>query len=434
MTTRFGTFAALLLALAACGDQEVLLTGERLDLRGEEIATETVNRATPLPLPRAVVNADWTHVGGNTRHQQSHVALGRDLRLAWSAPIGEGNSRKHRITADPVVANGRIYTLDSRARVTATSTSGATVWSRDLTPAADRTDEASGGGLAVSGNRVYVTSGFGTLTALDAISGEPVWTQDFDAAATAAPTVSDSVVYVVTSNAIGWAIDASNGRILWQVLGSVADRGVSGGGTSPAIAGELVVFPFASGQMVSAVADVGSRAWIASVAGERLGRGFSAFTDLTGGPIVGNDSVFAGSHAGRAAAFDAVSGESRWRADEGAIGPIWLAGGSLFFVSDENRLIRLDAATGETIWAQNLPQFKRTRLTRRKATFVHRGPVLAGGRLILASDDGELRQFDPVTGNLISSMSLPDGAARNPVVAGGTMYIVAENGQLYAFR
>ena len=96
--------------------------------------------------------------------------------------------------------------------------------------------------------------------------------------------------------------------------------------------------------------------------------------------------------------------------------------------------MRLNAATGETIWTEDLPLFTRTRLKRRKATFVHFGPVLASGRLLLASDDELLRQYDPVTGDLISATPLPDGAARNPVVAGGTLYIVTENGQLHAFR
>ena len=427
------TLAALLLLLAACGDEEVILSGERLDLRGEEISSETVNRSLPLRLPAPVVNAEWTHVGGNTRHQQSHVALNRTLRQVWSVSIGEGNGRKHRLTADPVVAGGRIYTMDSRARVSALTTGGALVWSTDLTPSSDAPDEASGGGLAVAGNRVFVTSNFGVLKALDAATGEVVWSQDLEASAKGAPTVSDGVVYVVTTNAIGWALDANNGRILWQVLGTADPRSVVGG-AGPVIAGPLVIFPFSSGQMLGAVTGVGTQTWAASVAGQRLGRGFGVVSDLTGGPVYDNDTVYAGSHAGRAAAFDATTGQSRWRADEGAVSSLWLAGGSMFFVSDDNRLIRLDAATGETIWATDLPLFTRTRIKRRRDTFVHFGPVLASGRLILASDDGMLREFDPVTGSLIASTPLPDGAARNPVVAGGTMYLVTENGQLHAFR
>ncbi len=422
-----------MLGLAACAEQELLLEGERLDVRGNPVPTESVNRAAPLPLPTAVANGSWTHVGGSTRHSISHPALGANLSVAWSADIGQGNDRKHRITADPVVANGRIFTLDSRARVSATSTSGQSLWSVDLTPASDRADEGSGGGLAVEGNRVYVTNGFGELSALDAATGAIVWTHDFDAGAAAPPTVADGVVYAVTTNSVGWALSGDTGRVLWQVFGAVAPRS-STGAPSPVTAGPLVVFPFSSGQMVSAVAGTGAQAWAASVAGQRLGRASSVLTDLTGGPVFADNRIYAGSYAGRAAAFDATTGAPVWRAEEGAAGPLWLAGGSVFFVTDRNQLLRLDAATGETIWARDLPYFTRERIRRRKAVFVHHGPVLAGGRLLLASDDGVLRAFNPVDGSPLGRVELPRGAATNPVVAGRTLYVVSEGGELLALR
>ncbi len=422
-----------LLTLAACSEPELLLEGERLDVRGNPVPTETVNRALPLPLPAPQRNADWTHTGGNTRHQISHASLDPSLQIAWSAEIGEGNDRKHRITADPVVANGRVFTLDSRSRLSAFSTRGAALWSVDLTPASDNPDEGSGGGIAAVGNRVYATNGFGTLTALNATDGAVIWQQDFDAGATAAPMVEGGVVYAVTSNSTGWALSAENGRILWQVFGAVGDR-ASTGGPSPVLAGPLVVFPFSSGQMVAAVTGTGSQVWAASLAGQRLGRATGALADLTGAPIFADGRIYAGSYAGQAAAFDGTTGQRIWSAEEGAAGPLWLAGGSLFFVSDRNQLVRLDAATGETIWTRNLPLFTRERIRRRKSVFVHHGPLLASGRLILTSDDGMLRQFDPVNGDLIGSQPLPNGAARNPVVAGGTLYVVTENGQLLALR
>ena len=421
--------------LAACGEQELLLPGERLELTGEAPATleDAVNRAAPLSLPAAAVNADWTHRNGNPSHALTHPALDRVLQPVWSVRIGEGNGRKHRLTADPVVSNGRVFTLDSRARVTAVTTAGATLWTRDLTPAADRPDDASGGGIAAAGDTLYVTTGFGELTALDAATGDVRWVQELQSAATGAPTVSNGVVHVVTRNALGWAIDAGTGRILWQVVGAPSESGLAGG-PSPAIAGQLVVFPLSSGQMIAAVSGPGTQAWAASVAGERRERAFSRISDLSGDPVAVGNIIYAGNHSGRAAAFDAATGQPVWRANEGAMSPVWVAGGSVFLISDENRLIRLDAATGETIWAEDLPFFTRDRLTRRKSVYAHYGPVLAGGRLLVPSDDGQLREFDPVTGNLITSVALPRGAARNPVVAGGTLYIVTEDGTLHAFR
>ncbi|NNE88707.1 MAG: PQQ-binding-like beta-propeller repeat protein [Silicimonas sp.] len=433
MKARFiGLVGVALATLVACGDQEVILNGERLDVTGNEPAV-AINRAAPLSLPTPSVNANWTHKNGNTAHFLAHPALQRSLQPVWSTPIGEGNERKHRITADPVVASGRIYTMDSRSLVAAHTASGGTVWTRDITPATENKDDASSGGLAVAGDTLYVTSGFGFVTALNAATGAPRWTQSLDAAPMGAPTVQDGVVFLTTRDSLGWALDASTGRILWQVFGATSDSGISGG-SAPAIAGPLVVFPFPSGQMVSAVRGTGQQAWAASVAGKRLGRAFSKFTDLSGDPVVAGNVVYAGNHAGSAAAFDATTGQSLWRADEGALSPVWIAGGSVFLISDENRLVRLDAATGETIWARDLPFFTRERIKRRKGTFAHYGPVLAGGRLLVASDTGALREFDPVNGNLIGSTELPSGAARNPVVAGGTLYLVTENGTLHAFR
>ena len=429
---RLGIPVLVAMVLAACGPGEELLEGERLDIAGSP-RNVIENRASPLNLPPARANAGWTHLNGNVRHHLAHLALSRDLAPAWSVSIGQGNDRRHRITADPVIADGRVYTLDSRALVSAHTTAGALLWTQDLTPASENADEGSGGGLAVAGGAVFASSGFGTLTALEAATGDVRWVQNLESAVSGAPTVHDSVVYLVTRNSVGWAIDAENGRILWQAIGATSENGISGG-SAPVVAGSQVVFPLSSGQLVAATIGSGAQTWVASVTSETHRRAFSRFSDLTAAPVVSNGVVYAGNHSGRASAFDAGTGESVWNVDAGGLSPVWVAGGSVFLVSEENRLMRLDAATGGAIWAQELPYFTRERIARRKAIFAHYGPVLAGGHLLLASSDGLLRRFDPVSGDLAGTMALPAGAARNPVIAGETLYVVTEDGQLHAFR
>lgn len=425
--------------LASCDDGEVLLVGPREPLRpGEETLVEATalaaaNRAVPLALPAPQVNASWTHKGGSVRHSVPHPALGRTLTPVWAVDIGAGADKGHRVTADPVVAAGRVFTLDSRARVTAVTTSGAVAWVSDLTPPADRSGDASGGGLAWDAGTLYVASAFGTLTALDAATGRVRWEQDLDAAATGAPTVENGVVYVASRNAIGWAIDANDGRILWQVLGAPSASGIAGA-PAPALSESLAIFPFGSGQMLAVSKSGGGQVWAASVAGLRPGRAFSRVSDLTGDPVISGTTVYAGNHSGRTAAFELVTGTEKWSADHGAMSPVWAGGNSVFLISDENRIVRLDAATGDTVWSVDLPFFTRQRLARRKGTFAHYGPVLAGGRLVVASDDALIRQFDPADGRLIGTVELPGGAASNPVVAGGTLYVVTKTGRLIAFR
>ena len=224
MKAKTAIFAGLLAALTAgCGERDVILTGERSEIR--EGMAPFVNQVAPVndAVPR--VNAAWSQRNGGPDHKIAHPALAANLTQVLAVNIGEGDSRRARITAEPVVAGGVIYTLDARARVTATATSGAPVWAVDVTPGRDRATDASGGGVSVAGGRVFVTTGFGELTALDAATGRALWTQDLDAPGTSAPTILGDLVYVVARNSAAWALDVTTGRTQWQINGIPSARG-----------------------------------------------------------------------------------------------------------------------------------------------------------------------------------------------------------------
>jgi outer membrane protein assembly factor BamB len=133
-------------------------------------------------------------------------------------------------------------------------------------------------------------------------------------------------------------------------------------------------------------------------------------------------------------ALEIANGDRIWTATEGAVGPVWPAGGSVFMVNDLGELLRLDADDGTAIWRVQLPALVEGRERRQKTRFAHYGPVLAGGRLVVASSDGLIRQFDPTSGALVGTIEIRGGAASNPVVANGTLYVVSKRGELLAFR
>jgi outer membrane protein assembly factor BamB len=66
--------------------------------------------------------------------------------------------------------------------------------------------------------------------------------------------------------------------------------------------------------------------------------------------------------------------------------------------------------------------------------FAHHGPVLAGGRLWVASSDGALRGFDPASGALVARAEIPGGGASRPIAFGDALYVVGRGGDLHAFR
>ncbi len=421
--------------LVACSDNDVLLQGPRLDIRdGFAGAQETeVNQALPIRLTPASINTEWTHRGGGPTHRIAHPALGEALALQFAVKIGEGNDSGARITADPVVSNGMIYTVDAYARVTAVSISGETLWTRDLAPRTDNASSASGGSLAVSGGRLFVGTGYGRLTALDAASGNKLWSQDLDAPGTAAPTVAGKLVYIVASDSRAWALDVETGRIAWTADGT-APTSNFGGGAGPAIGNELAVFPFPSGEVLAAFPRGGLTRWSTVIAGQRLGHVAASVSDISADPVIDGNRVYVGNVSGRTVALDLATGERLWTLNDGATGPVWPVGGSIFLLNDLNELIRADAASGEVIWRVALPRFVSDRPKRQRDIHALYGPILAGGRLIVASSDETLREFDPVSGALLRTTDLPGGAASSPIVAGGTLYVVSTKGQLLAFR
>ncbi len=436
--------------LASCAQRELILPGERLDLRapldtgvktGEDAAKggaadaspENSNRALPIKLPAQVNHTEWPQRYGNSMHRVVHPAFSASPVHLWAASIGSGESRKYRITADPVVADGRIFTLDSRSTVMAHSAGGDSLWSADVTPASDKTGDASGGGLAVAGDTLFVTSGFGQLVALDVKTGKQRWVQKLDSSATGAPAVRDGLVYVVSRDNRAWAIEAKNGRIRWE-LPSVPAEAVMINGAAPAVTEKFVIFPFGNGELTAAFRKGGVRIWRTPVAGHRRGRVYASIRDITGDPVVVGDVVYAGNAAGRVVALKLGSGERIWTADEGTYSPVWPTGGSVFLVSDQDELVRLDSATGEKIWSVQMPYFTKEKPKKWKTITAHYGPVLAGGRLIVASSDGLIRAFDPTDGSLMATYDLPGGATTNPVIVNGTLYVVSTKGQLHAFR
>ena len=429
------------LGLAGC-ERETILPGERFSI-DTPLADVLSGNAAPalaeadapraISLPGIVRTATWEQRGYNSANRTPHASLAATLTPVWSADIGSGNSRRNRITADPVSDGARVFAMDATAGVSAIDlATGGTVWSADLQPGFDRGGSVSGGGLALSGGTLYVTTGFGELIALDPASGAVRWRQRLDAGI-GAPTVSGDTVYIVSRNNQAWALEASNGRLVWQVPATTTEPLLSGA-AAPAVTNRITVFPFGSGELAGTLRRSGAALWTTTVSGGRSGAAYANINDVTSDPVVVGGRIYAGNQSGRVVAIDAGTGSRVWTAEEGAYSPVLATGGDLFFVSDRNELIRLDADSGARIWGTELPLYVNDRERRRRAVYTHYGPILAGGRLVVASGDGNIRFFSPESGQLIGAVEMRDGAAAHPIVVNDILLVVTDGGRLEAFR
>ena len=180
-----GLIAALAAGLAGCGGGSLTDISKKLEnpfakkekpLPGERIAVITDPTLTeldsagagPVSLPQQQANASWSQPGGTPSNNPGHLALSGDVRKVWSADAGTGSSSSGRLSAVPVVADGKVFTLDAAGRVSAfSSASGAKLWATSVTPENEKSKEGFGGGLALDGGRLYVATGYGTVVCLD---------------------------------------------------------------------------------------------------------------------------------------------------------------------------------------------------------------------------------------------------------------------------
>lgn len=428
-----GFIALALGALASCkGNNNTILPGERVSMRPQE-QLNVANVVAGISLGAPVSNASWLQESFNASHLVPHLALSATPSLRWSVDIGKGNSDRSRITSAPVIAGGVVYTLDAGGQVSASlAENGSTVWQADITPLGEQSGaEGFGGGLALDGRSLYVTTGFGELLSLATDTGSVNWRYGFDAPLRGGPTVSAGRVFVMASNDVAIAIDGARGKLSWRMPGPQTTGPVTMGGSSPAVSGQNVVLPFSSGRSIGATTG-GTGRWSGDVNQARLSDVRAQIGGLPGAPVIAGGRAYVANAGGQIAALQLTTGAESWVVPVGATGTAAVIGGSLFIVSDTSQLLRINATSGQVIWAVQLPEFEKP--TRRRGFIAHYGPVVAGGQVIVAGTDGQLRFFDPQSGTARHSVALPGGAASAPVVAAGVLYVQNQKGKLLAFQ
>ncbi len=400
------------------------LPGRRIALtdRDAKVPGELADASIPVALPPIRANEAWSQPGGEANNAPGHLALASAApKQVWSGDAGQGSSSKGRLTASPVVADGRVYTLDADGQVTAFSASGGgVVWRSLLVPEAGAKGNGYGGGIAVDGGRLYGASGYGVVAAIDPATGKKLWEKSIGAPVRASPTASGDRLYVITSHGRFHAFNGADGTELWAVRGLPQSSALANN-ASPAVSGDMVVVPYPSGDVVALKAADGNTVWTETLTRSRASSQ-SALTDA-GRPAIDQGVVFAVGHAGRLVATQLKDGERLWSLPVAGFQTPWVAGDTVFVVDTSGQLMALSRRDGKVQWTTQLPAAK-----------VWSGPTLAGGQLWLASSSGKLAGVDAVTGKLTTQSDIGNPVFIAPVVAQGRMYVLTDTARLIAMN
>ena len=434
LTRSFIAFSLAATSLTGCFSMTAkttpVLEGERLNITFQPsgLTANPAAQAEELVLPEAVVNPYWGQVGGVPSHAAGQLALPAKVVRAWSSSIGTGASRGAALLNPPVVHAGRVFGLDTQGHITALDIqNGKQLWRATLEVKEEELAKLSGG-IAVTGDLLFATTGSGQIFCLQASTGKQVWEIDLGVPLRAAPTVDGDRVFVTSHDSRVFALSALDGKLQWTHSGLEETLGSLRAAPS-ASANGVVAVPYSSGELYILRATDGRYLWHDALSTAFTGQDPAAtLTSIASPPVIADGIVYAGGLGGGLSAYGLAGGQRFWKTDITTSQPFVVASSALFVLTDKGELAALNRRDGLIRWvtnvAKDLPANNRN----------WSGPIFAGGRLIVASTDGYAVSINPTTGERLAATELGEPVSLSPIVADNMLFFLTDKGRIIAFK
>lgn len=423
----------LMLILSACaaGNVQPRLKGERVDVfAGEERGIEAVPRSERrLKIPKAVLNHAWSQKGQNARHEGGHLTFAPKPTLKWREDVGSGSD--HYLISAPILAERTLLVIDDDHELIALDAqSGDELWSQDID---DPEDSPLSGAIAYDNGSVAVVTPSGYVSAHRLQDGEVLWTKNLRTPLRAAPATSDGILYVTTLSNQLLALSFADGSILWKYESLTSELGFLGA-SSPAIDDErrLVITSTSTGEVAALSSQSGQVFWRQNLPRANSRIVANIMEDVNADPIILEDKVIAMSYGGGLSAFDIKSGALLWQQPTiQSLHTPWEVGRALYVVTTDNQLLALDKKDGTLFWSATLPSFENEE--KEEGALLWYGPIVAGKRAITVSSKGTVRLYHANKGDLRHEVRLNAAdIALNPILVSGILYLLTQDAEVIA--
>jgi outer membrane protein assembly factor BamB len=432
--------AALALALTGCGvlgggdKPKTPTVGNRVPIlsrveSGARVDPALASLAVVLPPPAP--SPDWPQAGGTASKVYGHPELGANPQRLWTATIS-GSNQQRRLAAAPVIGGGKLFAFDTEGMLRAyDAATGAPAWRTSFSIDGDGASSVFGGGASFFDNKVFVTTGFGEVAALDANTGSQLWKVKPAGPLRGSPTIAFNALFVMTQDNQIISLNLTDGAVLWNQTASVGQSGVFGV-AAPAAGQGSVISGFSTGELIAYRYENGRQLWSDALARTSIATQVGVLTDIDADPIIDRGRVFALGQGGRMAAYDLLSGQRIWELNVAGISTPAVAGDWIFALSDDAKLLCISRANGKVRWLTQLARYEDEE--DRKGAIFWTGPVLAGNRLWIANSRGETYAANVEDGTVAPFVKLDESVSLSPVVAGGVLYFLDDSGKITAFR
>ena len=428
---------AALLGLGACSERELILKGEReavlLEVRTLDIdAAAAAEFGTVGP---AVENEDAGQAGLSGGHAGGHLSLATtSLKQSWRARVA-GPDDEVISLPQPMIAGGHVYALGADALVSAFDLeAGDLVWQYQVNAPDSGLFPGKAGGIAANAEVVAVHAARDSLSLLDAKNGAELWKVEHDSPLAGGPTLIEGAGVVVTDiDGYVFVYRLADGELVWQSVGLPVDTVVFGA-PSPAVDSGELLLAGAGGEIALHRVDNGDLLWADSLASLSPVTPLQELGDVLAHPIHDGEQIYVISQSGLLSAYEARTGFQIWEHPVAGVQMPWLAGESLFVLAVEGHVISLRKSDGAVRWITALDGSGTLGASKPGTVTDYFGPVVASGIVYVISENGKLVSLNADTGAVISSQSLGGTIDTAPQIAKSSLIYLTRSGQLTVMR
>lgn len=245
----------------------------------------------------------------------------------------------------PVVSGNRVYIASIAGKVSAFNIDkGKAIWTHKI-------EGKIAGGPGFGSGQIFVANSKAEVISLSQQDGTELWRTKISSEMLSTPLFANDSLYVQTIDGKITSLNVHTGKLNW-VYTHDTPRLTLRGTASPIIIGNQVISGFADGKLVSIDAKKGELLWSTTIVTPKGRTDLERLSDIDGEIQSSGNTVYVIGYQGKIAAISAADGSIQWSRKLSSFNGLAFANGHIYISDVESKVWALDARTGATLWRQ----------------------------------------------------------------------------------
>ncbi len=403
-------------------EDETILPGKRESVyESEEKVILKANKRIKIEKPRMISN--WSQQHQNLKNHLFHFESNSTLKLEKRITLGDINFDKIQYVTPPIISENTIFYSDNDFNIVSKNIeTGKLNWKIKLEFEKDENFSLVSG-FFLENKTLFFSTGLGNIYSVDATEGKIKWFKKFGIQFSRPPVISKDKLFLVSDDNQLFAINKTNGDLVWSHLGNIEELSIIGG-SKPALEEGIIVVSYSSGEIFALNETNGSIIWFDNISTDNF---FSKtnINDIQSPICIEKGKLFVPTFSNKLITYDLKTGKKSWDVKLSSISPMAISGETIYVIDINSKLMSIDKVSGKLLWAVQL------RSKKGDTEINWSGPLLSSYKLLVVSSEGNVLSLSPFTGKTLSNIKFKEGFISGPIQVKEKIYLISKEGSLY---